>query len=99
MLRQGWEWAAEKSRGSRMDPCKRRCLRCERSVVHSGKSVSRAAAAPWRVGEGGSGVVEIMRTSSDETEKQSVLIENWLIGRFEAGFRKPQRQPHREARQ
>lgn len=28
------------------------CLRCERSVVHSGKSVSRAAAAPWRVGGG-----------------------------------------------
>lgn len=49
------EWGAEKSRGTRMDPCKQQCLRCERSVVHSGKSLSHAG--------------KIVRTSSDETVK------------------------------
>lgn len=34
-----------KEGGFRMDLCKRRCLRCERSVVHSGKSLSHAAVA------------------------------------------------------
>lgn len=33
-----------KEGGFRMDLCKRRCLRCERSVVRSGKSLSHTAA-------------------------------------------------------
>lgn len=42
LLALGWEWGNERRRGFKMDLCKRRRLQCERSVVHSGKSLSHA---------------------------------------------------------
>lgn len=73
ILLQGWEWGVKKSRGSRMDPCKRQCLRCERSVVHSGKSLSRAAAAPWRGN---------YRENQLRWNSESVVIKNWWLVRL-----------------
>lgn len=42
LLAEGWEWGKKGGRGFKMDLCKRRRLQCERSVVHSGKSLSHA---------------------------------------------------------
>ena len=74
----------ERGGGFKMDLCKRRRLQCERSVVHSGKSLSHALS------------VEQRGTKKSQGNREHVQIESYV---FEAGCRRPQRQPQHEARQ
>lgn len=73
----------------RWNRCKQWHLQCERSVMHSGKSLSRVL------------LVEDSARKVQPTcwKRTGIMIEHYRVGMFEAGCRRPQRHPRYEARQ